>query len=344
MENDKKEYEIDVLVLLKNLKGNIKPIIKYGIVGFVIGVVIAFSIPKEYLSIAKIAPESKTKEVSSSATALASMIGMSSMMNEDGIRENLYPEILNSTPFLMEFSDIKIEDSNGSQFLMSDYILKEQKKPWWSILLSLPFDLVKSMGESSNLDTVTVHNSYKLRYAFTEKMKKCISANIDKKTGVITINSVFQDPVIAKTMADTALYKLQEYITHYRTTKTRSILESNMRMYEEAKCNFIKADKQYIEALDKNLDVNTNKAKARLELLKNERDVYFNIYNHLAEQVESDKIKLQEETPIATIIEPSIMPIKAKSPNKIMIVFSFVLIGVVYKSTKIVIKQLKGEA
>ena len=95
-----KNEEIDLIEVAKTLWANKLKIIKYGAVGFLIGVVVAYSIPKEFSSVAKFAPENDTKNMSGSMGSLASLVGMGNMNLNEGISDNLYPEIISSTPFL----------------------------------------------------------------------------------------------------------------------------------------------------------------------------------------------------------------------------------------------------
>ena len=54
----------------------------------------------------------------------------------------------------------------------------------------------------------------------------------------------------------------------------------------------------------------------------------FNVYNTLAQKLEQDKLRVQEETPVYTVIEPSTIPLKASSPRKLIILVGFVFLAV----------------
>ena len=77
-EQGKDEYEIDLLQLLSNLWDQRRKIVKWCICGAVIGIVVAFSIPKEYTTEVKLAPESSDSGSRAGGLgALASMAGIS---------------------------------------------------------------------------------------------------------------------------------------------------------------------------------------------------------------------------------------------------------------------------
>ena len=52
----------------------------------------------------------------------------------------------------------------------------------------------------------------------------------------------------------------------------------------------------------------------------------FNVYNTLAQKLEQDKLRVQEQTPVYTIIEPATVPLKASAPKKMLILVGFIFI------------------
>ncbi len=53
----------------------------------------------------------------------------------------------------------------------------------------------------------------------------------------------------------------------------------------------------------------------------------YEVYKSLAQQLEDSKIKVKEETPVFTIIEPIVIPIQKSEPLRIFITITFMLIG-----------------
>lgn len=78
MENKKEivsEKEIDLLELGKKLWANRKFIIKVSALGLIIGIIVAFSIPKEYTTTVILAPESNSSN-GGNMGALAAIAGI----------------------------------------------------------------------------------------------------------------------------------------------------------------------------------------------------------------------------------------------------------------------------
>ena len=97
--------EIDIMELLHKLLKEWKFILKWCGVAAVVGLVIGFSIPKEYTVTSKLAPEVVDKR-SGGLSSLASMAGINlgSMSTSDAVSPDLYPEIVSSTPFVIKSS------------------------------------------------------------------------------------------------------------------------------------------------------------------------------------------------------------------------------------------------
>ena len=77
-----------------------------------------------------------------------------------------------------------------------------------------------------------------------------------------------------------------------------------------------------------------------LDRLQNEQQLAFGVYNQLAQQLETAKIKVQEQTPCVTIIEPATVPVKKSNTSKVIILIAFVFLGACAGIGKILVKDL----
>ena len=78
--------------------------------------------------------------------ALAAMAGINlgSSTGEDALSPELYPDIVSSTPFLLEMFDVKVADQKGKiNTTLYEYLDKYQRAPWWGAVASAPF---KALG------------------------------------------------------------------------------------------------------------------------------------------------------------------------------------------------------
>lgn len=109
------EQEIDLIELAQKVWASRKLVFKACGIAALIGLVVAFSIPKEYSTSVTLAPESGGKSAGGSMGALAAMAGINlgTSSGEDALSPELYPDIVSSTPFLIELFDVRVKDQKA---------------------------------------------------------------------------------------------------------------------------------------------------------------------------------------------------------------------------------------
>ena len=66
-----------------------------------------------------------------------------SSSGEDALSPELYPDIVSSTPFLIELFDVKVKDQKAKvDTTLYAYLKEEQRSPWWSAIFSAPFKVL----------------------------------------------------------------------------------------------------------------------------------------------------------------------------------------------------------
>lgn len=337
IDNNDDEKEIDLLELASKLWAQRKKLAVWSICGAVIGLVIAFSIPKEYTTTVKLAPEtSDTKAAGGSLSALASMAGFGSMSSGvDAVYPQLYPDVVSSVPFTTSLFDVEVETKEDSQkFTVRQFLEDETKAPWWGAVIGAPFKLIGMLRSSDDEEDPEGKkvNNFQLSQdenELVEALNNRVSASVDQKTSVVTITVNMQDPLVSAILADTVVSRLQEYVTQYRTNKSRKDLEYAETLNEEAKTEYYKAQQRYAEYLDSNQGLALQRAQITRDRLENEASLAFNLYNQTAQQVQKAKAKVQETTPVYAIITPATVPVKASSPKKLMILVGFTFLAFV---------------
>ena len=119
-----------------------KKIVKWCVWGAVIGLVIAFSIPREYATSVKLAPEiSDPKAATGGLSALASIAGLSSgaASGADAVYPRLYPGVVR----LSAFHHKPLQRRGGNKgrrreiHCAKQYMEDETSSPWWSVILGV---------------------------------------------------------------------------------------------------------------------------------------------------------------------------------------------------------------
>lgn len=333
------EQEIDLLELAMKLWVQKKKIAIWCAVGAIVGLIVAFSIPKEYDTAVKLAPESGSgQKAGGSLGAMAAMVGLGggATGGADAVSPSLYPDVVSSVPFLVGLFDVPVQlMEGGEKITVRDYVEEDLRTPWWSAVMGLPFKLIGLLrgggddeDENSNKKTDTFQLTPQ-ENGVVQVLQSRISASVDTKTSVITIAVQMQDPLVSATLADTVVNRLQEYITDYRTNKARKDLEYAELLNKEAQDNYYKAQQKYADYLDRNNGLILHSAQTTGERLQNEATLAFNLYNQTAQQVQVTKAKVQENTPVYTTVTPATVPIRPSSPRKPLILVGFVFLAFV---------------
>lgn len=331
------ESSIDFGAMWQSVKRRKKLYLKVCGVTFVLACIYALSIPRSYTCTVMLAPELSTSSSSrTSLSMLASTFGMnlgSGRNGSEALFPTLYPDLMNSVDFKTSLFPVKVRrDKDTREMTYYDYLVNEQKRPWWSAAIG---GVTKAIGNllagSDTLSKVQKPvNPFRLtkrQTAVAKMINKLVVCDVDKKTLVITIQVTDQDPVVCATMADSVQERLQKFITEYRTSKARNDLEYNQKLYVEAKREYDKARQLYASFSDANQDLILQSVRMHQVDLENEMQLKYNAYNAIASQLQAAKAKVQEETPAFTTLQSATVPVQPVAPRKVRIVLVFLFLA-----------------
>ncbi|MDR2951395.1 MAG: chain-length determining protein [Prevotella sp.] len=337
------EIEIDFVSLFNRLWHKKKFIIKFIIAGFLLGIIVAYSMPKEYTTTVLLTPDSQANN-SGTMGSLAALTGINIGNNQvDALTSpNLYPTILNSTTFIQGLFDIPVKDKRVNTTLYT-YIKEYQKVPWWNYILGAPTRIKNLFSSDNPVDSIDTANGQRISRGdmfVIETLRNMLTVNSEKKTGITAIEVTMQSPEISSFIADTLASYLQSYIIEYRTQKARLDLEYSERLYLESKENYYKAQAELASFTDGNMNVVSATYRTTQERLQNEATLTYSIYNQTAQQLQIAKVKVQNTTPVFTIIQPAIEPLYASKPRKKIIIIGFLFVAFVASAAYILGKDI----
>lgn len=337
---DAKEQEIDLLELFGKLWIQKKKIVKTMGYATLIGLVVAFSIPKEYTVSVTLSPESG-KATRGSLAGMASMLGLGniSMSDADALNMSLFPDIMASTPFALELYHMQVKPEGCDSTMALYAYMEEQRAPWWSYVMGLPGKTIGGVmslfkekaeeGEKAIIDPFRLTRDESKRL---EAIKKCMEAEADTKTGMTTITVTLQDPVVTATVADSVLHKLQAYITAYRTKKATEDFKYQEMLCNKAQEEYYRFQKEYATYMDKNRLVNSEAAKIEGERINAQMKLANQVYQQAATQMELYRAKIQEDKPVFAVVEPATVPLVPSAPRKVLILIGFMFLAFVGSS------------
>lgn len=337
-DGQEEEQEIDLLELARKLWANRKTIFKWAGIGAIVGLVVAFSIPKEYTTTVKLAPEfDESKGGANGLGALAAKAGVGgASKSTEAVYPQLYPDIVASIPFAVGLFDVPVTDKKGEmKTTVREYLTEETRSPWWSAVTALPgkaigavmsiFSEKEEEGEGDGKpDTFRLTRE---ESEIVDALMARITADVDTKTSVITLDVVMQDPMVSALLADTVVERLKAYVTEYRTNKAREDLKYVRKLNAEAKAEYYKAQQRYANYLDKNQGIVLRSGRTEQERLANEASLAFNLYNNTAQRLQAAQAKVQEITPVYTVVQPATVALRASKPSKALILIGFVFLA-----------------
>lgn len=335
-ENKNEVLEIDLITHLKKLWLNKKLICSICITFFILGCIIAYSIPKTYKVEVTLSLESGQNGSNNNLAGMASILGIGSIggSGQDAVNSTMFPDLIQSTPFILEMYNVKVTPLKLTQPIsLSDY-MDTQKKPWWSYVLGLPgkaiggiislFSSEKEINENRIIDPFRLTGEQNGKIS---AIKEALSASEDKKSGMTIVSATFQDPEVAATIADSAVVKLQEYIIDYRTRKAQEDCNYLEKLCKERKEEYYKAQKAYADFMDANRNVVLQRTQAEGTRLQNDMSIAFQIYSQVETQLQVARAKVQEAKPVFAIVEPATVPLGPSGPNNKIIILLFIFLG-----------------
>lgn len=329
-END--EIEIDWMEILRKIISIRKTLYKAAGVGVVLGIIIALSIPKQYTVKVTLSPEMGGDKASGGLASLASSFlgGGASSNSPDALNATLAPDIVASTPFILELFNTRVQTLDGELDTTLVAYLDEQKQPWWGYIKAAPgmaIGAIKSLF-AEEADTASVLNPFQLtekEASKVEAIKQSIIAEVDKKTAMTTISVTLQDPKVTAIVADSVVGKLQQYIIDYRIKKAKEDCAYLEELYKERQQEYYDAQSKYAHYFDTNRNIALQSVRAEQERLQNDMNLAYQVYSQVAQQLQVARAKIQEEKPVFAVVEPATVPLLPSGTNR-----KVILLGIIF--------------
>lgn len=336
---DDDELQIDWMGILRQVLAIRKKLYKAAAVGVVLGILIALGTPKQYTVSITLSPEMGSgKSGSGLASMAASFLGGSiGSDSPDALNATLAPDIVASTPFLMELFDARVVSQDKQIDTTFTAYLDEQKSSWMGYVLKAPgmaISGIKSLFSDKEEKTATIQKgAIELNEKDAAKLgslRQAITVEADKKTAITTLSVTLQDPKVTATMADSVVSKLQQYITTYRTSKAKEDCQYLEKLYKERQQEYYDAQQRYARYVDANSNVVFQSTLAERERLQNDMNLAYQVYSQVAQQLQVARAKVQEEKPVFAVVEPAVVPLNPSGTSRKVIVLGFIFLAVAF--------------
>lgn len=343
-QNQFQEEEIDIMAIVKRLWEKKSFIIKVTCVFAVLGVIVAITTPKEYTASCVVVPETKGGAFSSSSLGgLAAIAGINLGASSGGemLSPLMYDKLMKNINLRKELMQIPINwEGYDEPITILDYytnpayaktsVLGTIKK----YTIGLPFVILKAIKGNDDTSEVTASAPGSNLSAYTKEELRCIksfaphfSLMADKKNGDVTISARMPEALAAAQVAEAVKNLLQKYVIELKLQKAEVNFEYIKQRYNEAKVVFEQKQKEYALFQDANKVLSTALSKAKEEQMRSEFNVARDLFNQLTTQLVQAEMKIKEDIPILTVVEPVQVPLERSKPQRVKILFIWCFLG-----------------
>lgn len=355
------ENEISLFDLIKMVWDGRRVVIASLVVFTVIGIFFYLFGPQEYKSESILIQEQQ--QSLSQAQRLAQQFGGfggQNIQQEGVIPPSLYPSILESPDFLIGVVMHEVEfETEGMRMSPLVYFNEYYSLPLTestvdfviNFTIKLPVTLYRGVRSlfSGQSDTGPVYsdqqelkesrfinlNRYE-RFAMN-KLKQRIS--LVQNGNLVTFSVSMPDANASAELNEFIVNRMQEYVIDYRIEKYRQNLNYVEKQQEEARERYEDAQLELAVFRDQNVNINTAVARTKQEELQNRRNVMFNVYNTLLQEVEQARIRLQEETPVFNVLQRPSLPFRSEQRGPLLLILS-VFMGIFIGVFAVFIKNI----
>jgi len=336
------DYEIDLTVLAKRLWNGRKSILGFLLVFTIIGIFIGLFSPIEYTSKTVMVPQIQSKSTGLGGLgSLAAMAGFNLDALQSGSSELsplVYPQIIQSFPFQRAIihSSYNWNGLPKPVSLMFYYDSIYKINPFGIIkkyTIGLPQVLFKYLKHEPveknclSLDTKSVMTISKEERDLRILLNEWLTVTVNSKEGYITLTAIGPEPLVCAQIALKAQQLLQKQVAEFKIDKAKQNFIFVQSLFEEKEKQFYDSQLRLANFRDQNHNLESAKAKTEEEKLQSEYQLAFSVYSEVAKQLENAKIKIKEDTPIFSIIEPVSIPNEKSKPKKVVIMVIWFFIG-----------------
>ncbi|WP_440067809.1 Wzz/FepE/Etk N-terminal domain-containing protein [Tenacibaculum discolor] len=349
------QEDIDLLEILKTIWKGRKLVIKFLVVFGLTGLFIAVFSAKEYTASTMLIPQTSGSKVGGNLGGLAAMAGINlGGSSDEGIPPALYPKIAKSIPFQRQLLETRLKFSKvEGEVTYKEYYRNHKEFNLFTSIKEYTIGLpgkIFSLFKEKSLRIIEVENDSIYRVSLEEselfrQLEQQLVIDNNNKEGFIQISFSMPEALPSAQMVKKAQVLLQNAITNFKIEKAQQELNFIQKRYNEVKEDFEKKRVILASFRDQNQGLITARSQSYLKRIESEYNLSFNLYSELAKKLETQKIRVKEDTPIFTVIKPTSVPVEKSKPKRFFIVtvwfFMGLIIGVLILFVKEILSSLK---
>ncbi len=347
--NNMEDDSIDIIALVKTVWTDRKLVLKVVCISFVIGCIVALLSPVVYVSQTTFVPQTSDQNSATSKGlgSLASLTGINiteaSSSLDNYISPLLYSKIIESDEFSVNLFDQELIFLNGNRLTIKDYLL----------LGSNNFNIVGFIKKytiglfTRDKKNEVISEQFLKEYNFISEddysiigvFKAKFSIELNEKEGYIKVLANDKDAFVSTQLVKLVTKNLQSRIISLRTNKIKEQLDYSKEQYKQKKDEFETLQNSLAEFKDSNKNISTAVFLSELQKLESEYQLQQNILMSLASEYNNNKIKLNKDTPIFSVLDEVSVPNQRSKPKRSVIVLIYMFLGIIISIGYILAKE-----
>ena len=325
--------------------------IKVWVVTFALACIYILPQPRTYTVDLALAPEMGGASATGTLSSIASSFGFNLGNAEisDAFYPELYPDLLSTNKFIVDLLYTRVQTADAAvDTTYLNYILRHHRKnpyikpySWCRAQINKLFE--EDAPPISHTKRMNPHRLTRREDAIVNKVRKSIQCDVDIKTNVITIVVKDQDPLVCAIIADSVRVKLQDFITAYRTNKSRIDEQYYKSLADSARIEYETISRQYSQFCDAHKNIVLQSYLSERDRLENELQTSMSTYNAMQAQYLAAKAKVQEQTPAFTILRAPSVPVKPNGPKRMIFVAAMLFLSTIGTCIYIFRKELVSQ-
>jgi hypothetical protein len=198
----------------------------------------------------------------------------------------------------------------------------------------------KNDNELKSKETVNGYNFItQEEFDLVKSFKEKFSIVLNEKEGYIEVIASDKDAFISTQLVKIVTKNLQSRIIELRTNKIKERLEYSKNQYELKQIEFNILQNNVADFKDSNKNISTARFMSELQKLESEYQLQQNILMNLASEFNNNKIKLNKDTPIFSVIDEVSVPNEKSEPKRSLIALIYLFLGVVLSTAYLLAKE-----
>jgi len=344
------EDSIDIIAILKTVWNGRKLVVKSVAAFFLIGCIVALLSPVIYTSETTFVPQTSDDQMSSAPKGLGSLAGLvgidlkSAVSSSDSyLSPLLYSKIADSEEFSINLLNEQLINLEGETLTIKDYLSKDAGdfnlirfiKKYTIGLFSSDILEAASLNPALSAYNFISFEDFEMITSLQEKF----SIELNDKEGYIKVIAHDEDAFISTQLVGLVTKNLQSRIIALRTNKIKERLDYSKEQYDDKRSEFETLQNKVAQFKDSNKNISTAMFLSQLEKLQSEYTLQQNILMTLASEYNNNKIKLNKDTPIFSVIDEVSVPNLRSAPKRSLIVIIWVFLGFVLAVGYILVKK-----